>query len=65
LDPQAFHCLRSVGLIAVKLLGNAMLSTVPCAIHSASRLAGRDDTRGSSVGGGNDFTGSCSAASSA
>ena len=65
LDAHALHCLRIAGLIAVKRLPNAMLSTVPRAIHSVSRLAGRDDTRGSSVGAGNDFAGSRSAASSA
>jgi hypothetical protein len=62
---SALHRVRIAGLIARKLLGNEMLSTVPCAVHSASRLAGRDDTRGSSVGAGNDFAGSRSAARAA
>jgi hypothetical protein len=65
LDRHAFHRWRIAGLIAAKLLSNEMLSTVPRAIHFASGPAGRDDTRGSSVGAGNDFAGSCSAASSA
>ena len=35
LDPHALHCPRMAGLIAVKLLGNAMLSTVPeCRCHT-------------------------------
>jgi hypothetical protein len=54
-----------LGLMAVKLLGNERLSTVPCATYSASGLAGRDETFGRSVGRGNDFAGSCSAARSA
>ena len=65
LDSNALHCLRIAGLIAVKLLANEMLSTVPRAIHRASGPAGRDETRGNTVGGGNYFAGSCSAASSA
>lgn len=65
LDPHALQRSRIAGLIALKLLGNEMLSTVPRAIRSAIRLAGRDETRGSSVGAGNDFAGSRSAPSSA
>ncbi len=65
LDVKALHRVRIAGLIALKLLGNEMLSTVPCANRRVSRLAGRDVTRGNSVGAGNDFAGSRWAASSA
>ena len=62
---SVLHCLRIAGLIGRKLLANEMSSTMPRASHSATGLARRDETRGISVGAGNDFAVSCSAASSA
>ncbi len=59
------HCSRSAGLTDSKLLLNRMLCTLPLAIHSAIGLAGRDETRGTEVGAGNDNAGSFAAASSA
>src|SRR6185312_773946 len=65
LDPHALHRARMAGFIAVKLLGNARLSTVPRATHSANGLARREVTRGNPVGAGKDFAGSPAAPSSA
>lgn len=65
LRPHPLQRARMAGLTAVKLLSNARLSTVPRATHSANGLARREVTRGGSVGGGKDRSGSAAAPSSA
>ena len=64
LRSKPLHRSRSAGFTASKLLLNLMLCTRPCAIHSATGLAGREEIRGGSFGAGNDTAGSRAAASS-